>query len=146
MSDKLPADLQKIADAIQPGKPYVVTKPWGREEWLALNTEYCYKRIYINGGHRTSLQSHDFKKETNYIISGRAEIWLENSEGVVEKTQRGQDYFFSVSPQQKHRVVALSDLVLQEVSTPHVHDVIRYEDDAGRPDGKIESEHTKQTT
>ena len=62
-----------------------VYKPWGKEEWLELNEKYCYKRIYINAGHKTSYQYHDFKRETNYLISGKAEIWLENDEGVVEK-------------------------------------------------------------
>ena len=63
----------------------IVTKPWGKEEWLELNPAYCYKRIYINAGHKTSYQYHNFKYETNYIISGEAEIWLENDIGVVEK-------------------------------------------------------------
>ena len=56
----------------------VVHKPWGKEEWLELNDAYCYKRIYINAGYKTSYQYHQFKKETNYIISGEAEVWLEN--------------------------------------------------------------------
>jgi len=62
-----------------------IYKPWGKEEWLELNDKYCYKRIYINAGTKTSYQYHNYKKETNYIIKGKAEIWLENNEGVVEK-------------------------------------------------------------
>ena len=53
---------------------------------LELNDRYCYKRIYINAGTRTSYQYHKQKLETNYIIEGEAEIWLENDLGVVEKT------------------------------------------------------------
>ena len=49
--------------------------------------------------------------------------------------------FFNVAPPKKHRVIAISDIILQEVSTPEVDDVVRIEDDAHRLDGKIESEH-----
>lgn len=119
----------------------VVYKPWGKEEWLELNDSYCYKRIYINAGYKTSYQYHEFKKETNYIIEGEAEVWLENDEGVVEKKIMKAGDFFNVSPPKKHRVIAITDIILQEVSTPHVDDVIRIEDDTHREDGKIEGEH-----
>jgi choline kinase/mannose-6-phosphate isomerase-like protein (cupin superfamily) len=118
-----------------------IYKPWGREEWLELNEKYCYKRIYINAGYKTSYQYHNFKRETNYIISGQAEIWLENNNGVVEKTIMSAGEYFNVTPPKKHRVIALTDIILQEVSTPEVDDVIRLEDDTNRKDGKIESEH-----
>jgi NDP-sugar pyrophosphorylase family protein/mannose-6-phosphate isomerase-like protein (cupin superfamily) len=119
----------------------VVHKPWGREEWLALNDFYCYKRIYINAGYKTSYQYHQFKHETNYIISGTAEVWLENDEGVVEKKIMGAGDFFDVTPPKKHRVIAITDIILQEVSTPHVDDVIRINDEFNRTDGKVEAEH-----
>ncbi len=62
-----------------------VSKPWGKEIWLELNDKYCYKRIYINAGTRTSYQYHENKLETNYIIDGEAEVWLEDDNGIVEK-------------------------------------------------------------
>lgn len=123
----------------------VVYKPWGKEEWLELNDKYCYKRIYINKGHKTSYQYHNFKRETNYLISGEAEIWLENDEGIVEKKLMKAGEYFNVSPPKKHRVIALTDIILQEVSTPEVDDVIRLEDDTNRPDGRLEYEHIKPT-
>ena len=118
-----------------------VTKPWGKEEWLELNEKYCYKRIYINAGYKTSYQYHNFKRETNYIISGEAEIWLENDEGIVEKKIMKAGDYFNVTPPKKHRVIALTDIILQEVSTPEVDDVIRINDEFARADGKIEGEH-----
>ena len=121
----------------------VVVKPWGREVWLELNGRYCYKRLYINAGTRTSFQFHHKKLETNYIIAGEAEIWLENDMGVVEKLHMVAGDFFSVIPPRKHRVVAITDIILQEVSTPEVDDVVRIEDDSARPDGRIDSEHKK---
>ena len=119
----------------------VVSKPWGMEIWLELNDKYCYKRIYINAGTQTSYQYHDKKLETNYIIDGEAEVWLENDEGIVEKTVMKKDDFFTVAPPKKHRVIAITDIILQEVSTPEVDDVIRIEDDSQRGDGRIDSEH-----
>ena len=121
----------------------IVHKPWGKEEWLELNEKYCYKRIYINAGHKTSYQYHNFKRETNYLISGTAEIWLENDEGIVEKRIMKPGEYFNVTPPKKHRVIAITDIILQEVSTPEVDDVIRLEDDTNRPDGRLEYEHKK---
>ncbi len=123
--------------------PKIVNKPWGKEVWLELNDKYCYKRIYIQAGTRTSFQYHKKKLETNYIISGEAEVWLEDKDGVVKKISMTADDFFTVLPPRKHRVIAITDIILQEVSTPEVDDVIRTEDDANRPDGRIDDEHNK---
>lgn len=124
--------------------PKTVTKPWGKEIWIELNDSYCYKRIYINAGTKTSFQYHDKKLETNYIIEGEAEVWLENEDGEIVKKKMGKDDVFTVKPPKKHRVIAVTDVILQEVSTPEVDDVIRIEDDTHRPDGKIDAEHTKK--
>jgi NDP-sugar pyrophosphorylase family protein/mannose-6-phosphate isomerase-like protein (cupin superfamily) len=121
----------------------IVYKPWGKEEWIELNEYYCYKRIYINKGYKTSFQYHNEKIETNYIISGIAEIWLENDNGIIEKTEMKDNDHFTVKNKRKHRVIAKTDLILQEVSTPHVDDVIRIEDDTNRSDGKIQIEQIR---
>ena len=119
----------------------VVHKPWGKEEWLALNEFYCYKRIYINAGYKTSFQWHEQKHETNYIIKGEAEVWLENDEGEIIKKVMKAGEFFDAVPPKKHRVIAITDIILQEVSTPHVDDVFRINDEFNRADGKIDAEH-----
>lgn len=118
-----------------------VTKPWGKEVWLHLDDKYCYKRIYINAGYKTSYQYHLQKSETNFIVEGKAEVWLEDDNGVVQKYQMEAGDYFTVTPPKKHRVIALTDIILQEVSTPHVDDVIRINDEFHRSDGKIEDEH-----
>ncbi|GAG69498.1 unnamed protein product [marine sediment metagenome] len=122
-------------------KVKTVYKPWGKEEWLELNDKYCYKRIYINVGHRTSYQYHNFKTETNYIIDGEAIVWLEGDGGVVEKKIMKAGEFFTVIPPKKHRVIAVTDIILQEVSTPEVDDIIRIEDDNRRKGGRLDHEH-----
>ena len=132
-----------------------VIKPWGKEIWLELNDRYCYKRIYINKGHKTSLQYHEKKLETNYIIDGEAELWLQDSSGDVflEKdgvkytffvTKMGRNDFFTIKPKIVHRIKALTDIVLQEVSSPEIDDVIRIKDDTGRCNGRIEAEHKNE--
>jgi NDP-sugar pyrophosphorylase family protein/mannose-6-phosphate isomerase-like protein (cupin superfamily) len=123
----------------------IVYKPWGKEEWIEQNEYYCYKRIYINSGYKTSYQYHNEKIETNYIISGKAEVWLENDNGVVEKKEMQTNDFFTVQKKRKHRIIAKSDIILQEVSTPQVDDVIRIEDDNNRKNGKIEEEQYNPT-
>jgi choline kinase/mannose-6-phosphate isomerase-like protein (cupin superfamily) len=123
----------------------IVNKPWGKEEWLEQNEYYCYKRIYINAGYKTSFQYHNEKIETNYIISGKAEVWLENENGIIEKKDMQTNDFFTVQNKRKHRIIAKTDMILQEVSTPQVDDVIRIEDDSNRQNGKIESEHQNST-
>ena len=119
----------------------VVNKPWGREIWLELNDRYCYKRIEINAGHQTSFQYHEKKLETNFIVEGEAEVWLEDDSGTLQISTMKAGEFFTVVPPKKHRVIAITDIILMEVSTPEVDDVIRLADDTARPNGRIESEH-----
>jgi mannose-6-phosphate isomerase len=126
--------------------PFTVEKPWGKEFWLDLiklpdGRGYCTKHIHINAGVKTSYQYHDKKFETNYIVSGTAEVWLEDHFGKVQKYSMGPGDSFTVMAPKKHRVIALTDLVMHETSSPEVDDVIRINDDSGRGDGKIKSEH-----
>lgn len=121
----------------------IIYKPWGKEIWLELNDKYCYKRIHINAGYKTSFHYHEIKLETNYIAEGKAEVWLENDNGIVEKFIATKGDTFTVVPPKKHRVIALTDTILQEVSTPEVDDVIRIEDDTNRNSGRLDSEHIK---
>jgi len=118
-----------------------VLKPWGKEIWLELNDKYCFKTIYINAGYKTSYQYHNYKLETNYLLEGIAEIWLEDENGIINKKPMLKGDSYTIQPKRKHRVKAISNIVIQEVSTPEVDDIIRLEDDTNRPNGKIEKEH-----
>lgn len=118
-----------------------VWKPWGVEWWLTNNQHYAYKKIYIRSGYRTSLQYHEHKVETNCLLSGTAKLWLDDSKGNLQCVIITKDDFVSVYPYQKHRIEAITDIVLLEASSPHLDDVIRVSDDANRPNGKIDSEH-----
>ena len=81
--------------------------------------------------------------ETCYVIDGKATVLLENAAGVIEKLQLQKNDFYTVLPNRRHRIIAKTKLILQEVSTPEVNDVVRLEDDTNRPSGKILSEHMR---
>ena len=120
---------------------YRVEKPWGYELWLELNEFYVYKLIHMNKGNQSSLQMHDYKYETNYVIEGEAEVLLEDDEGNLQSQIFKAGDGWSVPIGRKHRVIATEDYTALEVSTPHLNDVIRFQDDTNRVSGKIDKEH-----
>ena len=81
------------------------------------------------------------KQEVNFLIAGKVEAWLENDKGEIEKKIIGAGSIWEIMPPQKHRMVALEDSILLECSTPEVDDVVRHQDDTGRSDGRVVSEH-----
>jgi mannose-6-phosphate isomerase-like protein (cupin superfamily) len=105
----------------------IVEKPWGREEIWAETDRYVGKYLHINSGHRLSLQYHKNKMETIRVISG--ELILETANGVIQVLKQGDT--FHVSPGTIHRFGAGENegVVLVEVSTPELDDVIRISDD-----------------
>ena len=120
---------------------YKVTKPWGHEIWLELNEHYAYKIIHMKKGSQCSLQLHEKKVETNYVIEGEAEVLLENEKGEMESKIYKAGEGWCVPLNRKHRVIAKTDYTSLECSTAHLNDVIRFVDDTNRPSGKIENEH-----
>ena len=120
---------------------YRVDKPWGYELWLELNEHYAYKLIHMRKGFQSSLQWHEKKVETNYVIEGEAEVLLQDENGEIESRVYKVGEGWSVPLRTKHRVIAKSDYTALECSTAHLNDCIRFEDDSGRSGGKIESEH-----
>ena len=140
-------DYKEVIDNAKPDtlsvSNYRVEKPWGYELWLELNEFYAYKVIHMEKGNQCSLQSHDYKIEANYVIEGEAEVLLENDEGVMESKIYTVGTGWTVPLNRKHRVIAKESYTALEVSTPHLNDVVRYEDDTNRTSGKIDSEHGK---
>ena len=120
---------------------YKVTKPWGHELWLELNEFYAYKLIHMKEGNQSSLQMHDMKIEANYVIDGIAEVLLEDENGELKSHIFSKGSGWVVPRKRKHRVIAKTDYTALEVSTPHLDDVIRFEDDTKRKSGKVEEEH-----
>jgi mannose-6-phosphate isomerase len=127
-----------------------VEKPWGEELWVnGRHPRFAFKRIVLREGHRTSLQYHEFKRETNLLIQGSARLHYNAIPG-----QHGGPYqsvpleavsAIDVTPGILHRIEAVTDVVLFEVSTPHLDDVMRVSDDTNRADGLIADEHAAGT-
>ena len=116
-----------------------VNKPWGYEEWLHQG-KYVFKEIFMQAGMQSSLQYHISKEETNYIVRGVVELTLGDD---VSRFLSGD--YFHVKPNTKHRVKAITDVLMVEASTPEVDDVVRIQDDFARPNGRIESEHSSSS-
>jgi mannose-6-phosphate isomerase-like protein (cupin superfamily) len=113
------------------GQPRRVDKPWGHELWWAQTDRYVGKVLHVKAGHKLSLQYHERKDETIYLWSGDLELVLDEGEGLkTHRLRPGESY--RVEPFTKHRMVALTDCDILEVSTPEVDDVVRLEDSYGR--------------
>lgn len=121
----------------------VVSKPWGRELWLVhASPHYAVKILEVRVGKRLSLQYHREKFETGYVLAGRGRLTLEDpTTRKLQVLEIGAGDYYSVVPPQRHRLEAVTDLRILETSTPQLHDVVRIEDDSGRPDGHLPSEH-----
>ncbi len=113
--------------------PKRVEKPWGHELWWAQTERYVGKLLHVKAGHKLSLQYHEKKDETIHLWSGELLLVLDEGDGkgLVEHRLR-QGHSYHVRPFTKHRMVAVTDCDILEVSTPEVEDVVRLEDAYGR--------------
>jgi mannose-6-phosphate isomerase-like protein (cupin superfamily) len=140
-----------------------VNKHWGFELWIAdgKRTPYATKHILFRAGNRTSLQVHQFKYETNYVLNGSGVLHVSPEPFNIAEfllvgmsAQEVQDYeqtfirvnlepgvIFDIPPTYVHRVIPTTDLEFIETSTTELDDVIRLQDDHGRTHGKIDYEH-----
>ena len=110
----------------------IVEKPWGREIWVAHTSQYALKIIEFNKGSRSSLQYHVKKHEHIYVDSGKLQMEHEDDAGQMVTLVLGPGDVVENEPGRKHRVTALEDTRLIEVSTPELDDVVRVEDDYHR--------------
>ena len=110
----------------------IVEKPWGREIWIAHTDKYALKIIEFKKGNRSSLQYHVTKHEHIFVDDGVLEMEWENEEGRMETLILKSGDVVENRPGRKHRVKAVEDVRLIEVSTPELDDVVRVEDDFNR--------------
>ena len=110
-----------------------VEKPWGHELIWAVADEYVGKILFVRAGHSLSLQFHNEKDESWYVQSGRAQLELGDAgQGVLNTEVIVAGASFRFRPGTVHRVTALEDTTILEVSTPQLDDVVRLEDKYGR--------------
>jgi mannose-6-phosphate isomerase-like protein (cupin superfamily) len=114
-------------------EPRRVEKPWGWELIWAHADAYIGKILFVRAGHSLSLQFHREKDESWYVESGRARLELGKiGQAVLAEEVIGPGAAFHYPPGTVHRVTALEDTTILEVSTPHLDDVVRLEDRYGR--------------
>ncbi len=112
-----------------------VEKPWGYElHFVPEGMPYMGKILHIEANKRLSLQAHDPKQETYWLLSGDCDLIIENDKGELEivRLEKGKGYTTMVG--QRHRHQAVTDCDVLEVSTPEAGLTWRLEDDYARPD------------
>jgi len=108
-----------------------VPKPWGYELIFAKTDRYVGKILHVNQGESLSLQYHEMKEETLYVVAGELKLTVEyDGERRVLPLRAGEA--FHIPPRLIHRMEAVVDTDVAEVSTPELDDVIRLEDRYGR--------------
>jgi quercetin dioxygenase-like cupin family protein len=112
--------------------PQRIEKPWGYEIWWALTDDYAGKILHVERGHRLSLQFHEQKDESAYLMSGRLRLIKGRSEDDLETTELGPGDVWRNVPGEVHTIEAIEDCDVLEVSTAELDDVVRLSDDYGR--------------
>jgi mannose-6-phosphate isomerase len=112
--------------------PRRVEKPWGWELVWAETEDYVGKLLFVRAGEALSLQYHEVKDESWLVREGRAVLELGEVGEKPEPVEIEPGDAFHFRPGTVHRVTALEDLLVVEVSTPHLNDVVRLDDRYGR--------------
>lgn len=114
-------------------EPKRIEKPWGYELIWALTDRYCGKLLHVRAGEQLSLQFHNAKDESWLVFEGKAELELAGAGEAVTTTEVvGPGAAFRFEPGTVHRLRALEDTTVLEVSTPELEDVVRLQDRYGR--------------
>ena len=110
-----------------------VDKPWGHELIWSVTDHYAGKLLVVKAGESLSLQFHKVKDESWYVLEGKIQLELgAPGEGILAREVVGPGSSFHFPPGTVHRVQAVEDATIVEVSTPQLDDVVRLEDAYGR--------------
>jgi mannose-6-phosphate isomerase len=109
-----------------------VDKPWGYELRWATTDKYAGKLLHINKGEALSLQYHELKEEHQYVIKGAVDIELGGPDGALTTHRMKVGDTLHIKPGTRHRLTAVEDTDIIEVSTSELDDVVRLEDRYGR--------------
>jgi mannose-6-phosphate isomerase-like protein (cupin superfamily) len=109
-----------------------VDKPWGHELIWAKTERYIGKILHIRAGEALSLQYHRVKDETIMVLSGRMQLVYFADGELPRSRELVANEAFHITPGLRHRMIAIEDTDVLEVSTPELDDVVRLEDRYGR--------------
>jgi len=112
-------------------EPIRLEKPWGYELIFAHTARYVGKVLHVDQGETLSLQYHEMKEETLFVIQGRVRLTIRSAE-VEKELEMSVGDAFHIPPGLIHRIEAIEDADIVEVSTPELEDVVRLEDRYGR--------------
>ena len=112
--------------------PRKVEKPWGWELVWAEAGDYVGKLLFVRAGESLSLQYHEVKDESWLVQEGRARLELGDVGGELETFEIAPGDAYRLRPGTVHRMTAVEDTLVVEVSTNHLTDVVRLEDRYGR--------------
>jgi mannose-6-phosphate isomerase len=110
----------------------ISVKPWGKEEIIEENNSYVLKRLTMKAGHRCSLQYHELKRETIYVVTGVLKISTGNHLDKMKESIYYPNSSITIEPLTLHRMEGIEDSVYLEASTTELNDVVRLADDYHR--------------
>lgn len=120
----------------------LVLKPWGSELIFCETEHYVGKLLNVRANSRLSLQLHEQKHESMYLLSGLADLTIGPDLESLRTIRFTPNTTIVIEPLTIHRLQAIEDSVILEVSTPHLEDIRRFEDDYGRSPGLMPAQHT----
>ena len=121
-------DFRNTYVTINDNQPINVDKPWGKEELIEYNDNYVVKKLYMKKNECCSMQYHELKKETIYVLKGKLKLYIgKNIENLEIKEMNVGDNI-TIEPYTIHRMEGIEDSEYLECSTCELWDVIRLED------------------
>jgi mannose-6-phosphate isomerase-like protein (cupin superfamily) len=126
VGDPAPAGVIRRAEETK------VDKPWGWEVRWAITDRYLGKILHVNAGESLSLQYHERKDECQLVVTGELDFELGPSERELRRHRLRPGDTVHITPGMRHRITAVSDVEIFEVSSPEIEDVVRLEDRYGR--------------
>lgn len=109
-----------------------IDKPWGYERILEQNKDYVVKELFMKEGNSCSLQYHELKHETFYVLKGKLRFYVGKTKDDLTIMELNVGECYTIEPLVVHRMEAIVDSLYLESSTNHLDDVIRLEDKYGR--------------
>jgi mannose-6-phosphate isomerase-like protein (cupin superfamily) len=109
-----------------------IDKPWGYERHLEINDDYVVKELFMKEGNSCSLQYHEKKHETFYVLKGKLKFYVGLDKYNLEVMYLEVGEHYTIEPLVVHRMEAIVDSLYLESSTNFLDDVIRLEDKYGR--------------
>jgi len=113
---------------ISDNQPCSVNKPWGKEELIEYNDNYVVKKLYMKANECCSMQYHELKRETIYVLKGKLNLYIGKDIDNLEIKEMIPGDKITITPYTIHRMEGIEDSEYLECSTPELWDVIRLED------------------